>query len=175
MNWNLTETVFEFFTQTDGEETKNKALGGGGRYDGLIKSLGGEDTPAVGFSLGLDRLTGEMKKMGLKFYKEPKPKVFLAQLGVFAKKKSLRLFESLERAGIMIAESFGRGSLKSQLKVADRMRVELTLILGQKEAIDGTIIIKDMTSGTQEIIDGSKIVDEVKKRLKTGGTVVKHQ
>jgi histidyl-tRNA synthetase len=168
-----TKTVFEFYTQIDGEETKKNALGGGGRYDGLIKSLGGEDTAAVGFSLGLDRLTGEMKKMGLKFYKEPKPRVFLAQLGLFAKKKSLRLFESLERAGIMVAESFGRGSLKSQLKVADRMRVELTLILGQKEAIDGTIIVKDMTSGTQEIIDGSKVVDEVKKRLKTGGTVIK--
>jgi histidyl-tRNA synthetase len=169
-----TKTVFEFYTQIDGEETKKNALGGGGRYDGLIKSLGGEDTPAVGFSLGLDRLVGEMKKMGLKFYKEPKPRVFLAQLGLFAKKKSLRLFESLERAGIMVAESFGRGSLKSQLKVADRMRVELTLILGQKEAIDGTIIIKDMTSGTQEIIDGSKVVDEVKKRLKAGGTVIKN-
>ena len=128
--------------------------------------LGGENTPAVGFSLGLDRLVSEMKKMGARVYKEPKPRVFLAQLGGFAKKKSLRMFEALERSGIMVAESFGRGSLKSQLKVADRLGVEITLILGQKEAIDGTVIVKDMASGNQEIIDAGKVVDEVKKRLK---------
>jgi histidyl-tRNA synthetase len=116
-----------------------------------------------------------MKKLGAKPYKEPRPRVFLAQLGIFAKRKSLRMFEALERAGIMVAESFGRGSLKSQLKVADRIGVDLTLILGQKEAIDGTVIIKDMASGTQEVIDGSRVVDEVKKRLKATGAVVKAQ
>jgi histidyl-tRNA synthetase len=168
-----TRTVFEFFPQTEGEGRKKSALGGGGRYDGLVKLMGGEDTPAVGFSLGLDRIVLEMKKLGSRTYKEQKPRVFLAQLGIFAKKKSLRMFEALERAGIMVAESFGRGSLKSQLKVADRMNVELTLILGQKEALDGTVIVKDMASGNQEIINGDKLIDEVKKRLKMGGMVVR--
>lgn len=168
-----TRTVFEFFPLTEGEEKKKSALGGGGRYDGLVKFLGGEDTPAVGFSLGMDRIVLEMKKLGARTYKEQKPRVFLAQLGVFAKKKSLRMFEALERSGIMVAESFGRGSLKSQLKVADRLKVELTLILGQKEALDGTVILKDMASGNQEIINGDKLIDEVKRRLKMGGTLVK--
>lgn len=162
-----TKTVFEFISVSEsGEGTKKNALGGGGRYDGLVKVLGGEDTPAVGFSLGLDRLVLEMKKLGTRIYKEPKPRVFLAQLGVFAKKKSLKIFEGLEMAGIRVAESFGRGSLKSQLKVADRLGVEITLILGQKEAIDGTVIVKDMASGNQEIIDAKKLVNEIKKRLK---------
>lgn len=171
-----TKTVFEFYSvrpgageggpAAEGTETKRTALGGGGRYDGLIKSLGGEDTPAVGFSLGMDRLVNEMKKLGARPYKDPKPRVFLAQLGTTAKRKSLRMFESLERAGILVAESFGRGSLKSQLKVADRLGVDITLILGQKEALDGTVIAKDMASGNQEIIDMGKIVDEIKKRLK---------
>jgi len=170
-----TKTIFEFIptlpsrdesVSENEERIKKNALGGGGRYDGLVKMLGGEDTPAVGFSLGLDRLVAEMKKLGAKFYREPKPKVFLAQLGTFAKRKSLRMFEALERAGVMVAESFGRGSLKSQLKVADRLGVEITLILGQKEALDGTVIVKDMASGNQEIIDAEKMVDEVKKRLK---------
>ncbi len=162
-----TKTVFELISISAGEEESRKnALGGGGRYDGLVKMLGGESTPAVGFSLGLDRLVAEMKKLGARAHKEPKPRVFLAQLGAFAKKKSLKMFEALERSGVIVAESFGRGSLKSQLKVADRMGVELTLILGQKEAIDGTVIMKDMASGNQEIIDAAKVVDEVKKRLK---------
>jgi histidyl-tRNA synthetase len=161
------KTVFEFLAVSEnGEDVKKNALGGGGRYDGLVKMLGGEDTPAVGFSLGMDRLVNEMKKLGARAYKEPKPRVFLAQLGVFAKKKSLKMFESLERSGIRVAESFGRGSLKSQLKVADRLGVEITLILGQKEALDETVIIKDMASGNQEIIDAGKVVDEVKRRLK---------
>jgi histidyl-tRNA synthetase len=160
------KTVFEFFSVAAGEETKKNALGGGGRYDGLVKMLGGENTPAVGFSLGIDRLVAEMKKVGAKFYRDPKPRVFLAQLGTFAKRKSLKMFEELERAGVVVAESFGRGSLKSQLKVADRLGVEITLILGQKEALDGTVIVKDMASGNQEIAIAEKLVDEVKKRLK---------
>jgi len=162
-----TKTVFEFMSVSEsGEEKRKNALGGGGRYDGLVKMLGGENTPAVGFSLGLDRLAAEMKKLGARIYKEPKPRVFLAQLGVFAKKKSLKMFEGLERSGIRVAESFGRGSLKSQLKVADRLGVEITLILGQKEAIDQTVIVKDMASGNQEIIDAGKVIDEIKRRLK---------
>ena len=76
------------------------------------------------------------------------------------------MFESLERNGIVVAESFGRGSLKSQLKIADRLKVDLTLILGQKEAIDGTVIVKEMASGMQETINADKLVDEVKRRLK---------
>ena len=131
-----------------------------------MKLLGGEDTPAVGFAIGMDRVVTEMKKTGAKPIGSQKPRVFLAQLGNFAKRKSLKMFEALERAGIMVAESFGRGSLKSQLKVADRLGVELTLILGQKEAIDKTVIVKEMASGNQEIVTRGKVVDEVKKRLR---------
>lgn len=161
-----TKTVFELFAEPVEEGTKKNALGGGGRYDGLVKLLGGEDTPAVGFAIGMDRVVAEMKKTGAKAYREPKARVFLAQLGSLAKKKSLKMFEGLERSGIVVAESFGRGSLKSQLKIADRLGVELTLILGQKEAIDGTVIVKEMASGMQETVNAGKIVDEVKKRLK---------
>ncbi len=161
-----TKTVFELFAGPVEEGSKKNALGGGGRFDGLVKFLDGEDTPAVGFALGMDRIVSEMKKTGAKAYKPSKPRVFLAQLGMFAKRKSLRMFEALERAGIVVAESFGRGSLKSQLKIADRLGVELTLILGQKEAIDKTVIIKEMASGIQEVVDAAKVVDEVKKRLK---------
>ena len=71
------------------------------------------------------------------------------------------MFESLERDGIVVAESFGTGKLmKSQLKIADHLGVELTLILGQKEAIDGTVIVKEMASGMQEVVNGEKLVDE---------------
>lgn len=166
-----TKTVFEIWSGDN--EGKKYSLGGGGRYDNLIENIGGEHTPAIGFALGLDRLVIEMKRVNAKSYKEPRPKIFLAQLGELAKKKSLRLFSELEKSGILVAESFGRGSLRSQLRVADRLDVEITLIIGQKEALDGTVIVKDMTSGTQETIVKEKLVNKVKKMLKNNVIVSK--
>ena len=160
-----TRTVFEI--RSADMYGKNYSLGGGGRYDRLIESLGGESTPAIGFGLGLDRIVLEMKRTQVKPYEAPKAKVFLAQLGEMAKKKSLCLFSELEKNGILIAESFGRGSLKSQLRVANRLGVEVTIIIGQKEALDGTAIVKDMVSGTQETVTQPKLVDAVKKILKS--------
>ncbi|HMN19064.1 MAG TPA: histidine--tRNA ligase [Candidatus Moranbacteria bacterium] len=167
-----TKTVFEIWS---GDEEGHKfSLGGGGRYDHLVDELGGEHTPAIGFALGMDRLVAEMRRVSAKAYVEPRPRVFLAQLGDLAKKKSLRLFAELQKNGILAAESFGRGSLKSQLRVADRLGVEVTLIVGQKEALDETVIIKDMVSGTQETVSNVKLVNAVKKILKNN-IVVSHE
>jgi len=168
-----TKTVFEVWSGD--EEGRRMALGGGGRYDGLIKSLGGENTPAIGFGLGVERLIAEMKRVQAKPYKAPRPKVFMAQLGDLAKKKSLKLFSEMEKNGILVAESFGRGSLKSQLRVADKLEVEMTLILGQKEALDGTVIIKNMATGVQEIVNMTKLVDIIKRRLKADNVVTYHE
>lgn len=167
-----TKTVFEIWSND--EEGKKYSLGGGGRYDYLIEQLGGERTPAIGFGLGMDRLVAEMKRVHAKMYIEPKPRVFLAQLGDLAKKKSLNIFAELQKNGVLTAESFGRGSLKSQLRVADRLGVEITLIVGQKEALDETVIIKDMVSGTQETVTNEKLVNAVKKILKNN-VVVSHE
>lgn len=160
-----TRTVFEVWM--GGEEGKKYSLGGGGRYDRLIKMMGGEDTPAIGFALGLDRLVIEMKRTNVKIHKVPTPRVFLAQLGELAKKKSLNIFSELEKNGVAVAESFGRGSLKSQLRVADRLKVEITLIIGQKEALDGTVIVKNMKTGSQETVTNEKLITAIKKILKS--------
>jgi histidyl-tRNA synthetase len=160
-----TRTVFEIWVEEEGKE--NYSLGGGGRYDRLVKMLGGENTPAIGFGLGLDRIVLEMKRVNAKIHRVPAPRVFLAQLGELAKKKSLNMFAELERSGITVAESFGRGSLKSQMRVADRLSVEITLIIGQKEALDGTVIVKNMKTGSQETIANEKVIMAVKKILKS--------
>ena len=167
-----TKTVFEIWSSD--EEGRKYSLGGGGRYDYLVEELGGEHTPAIGFGLGMDRLIGEMKRVHAKFYQEPKPRVFLAQLGDLAKKKSLKMFAELQKNSILAAESFGRGSLKSQLRVADRLGVEITLIIGQKEALDETVIVKDMVSGTQETVTNEKLIVAVKKILKNNVVVVQN-
>lgn len=166
-------TVFEIWPLEENEEGKRMSLGGGGRYDDLIESMGGESVSAIGFGIGLDRVVLQMQRERTKIYREPTPKVFLAQLGDLAKKKSLKLFSQIEKNGILIAESFGRGSLKSQLRQASKIGAEIALILGQKEALDGTVIVKDMISGSQEIIAQDQIPDTVKKMLKSN-LVVKH-
>ncbi|MDP1629264.1 MAG: histidine--tRNA ligase [bacterium] len=159
------QTVFEFWLEKEFNPA-NFALGGGGRYNYLVEMLGGKPTPAVGGAFGCERVIEVMKFQSVKAPEmRPKIKVFLAQLGILAKQKSLKLMEEFRHTGISVAESFGRDSIKAQLRVADRLRADWVLILGQKEALDGTIILREMSSGAQEIIPQEKIIEMVKKRL----------
>jgi histidyl-tRNA synthetase len=174
-----TKTVFEFFvpsekkedglieknTQTPESNTK-LALGGGGRYDGLVKLLGGKDTPAVGVAGGVERIINIMKRDGTNLKEKAKPKVFLVQLGKLSKRKSLKLMEDFRKANIPILESIGRDSLRAQLNISDRVGAKYSLILGQKESLEGTIIIRYMDSGRQKSVKLENIVKEIKKLLK---------
>jgi histidyl-tRNA synthetase len=160
-----TKTVFEIYEDSE-KERKIGALAGGGRYDNLVKVLGGKDTPACGCASGIERIVAMMKERGIKFPEPPPAKVFLAQLGNLAKRKSLKLLEDFRKQKIQISESFGRDSLKVQLFRANKIGVKYTLILGQKEALEGTIIIRDMASGKQETIKLEKAIKEIQKRLK---------
>lgn len=168
-----TRTVFELFpeeleveSKTDGEaKPAVLALGGGGRYDDLVELLGGKPTPAVGAACGLERWVELLQSREVRVSERGRPRVFLAQLGELAKKKSLRLLEEFRRAGVPVAESLGRQSIKAQLRAAARLGVEFTLIMGQKETLDGTVIIREMNSGMQELVALEKLVGETKRRL----------
>lgn len=160
-----TRTVFEIWAEESKTRAQN-AIAGGGRYDNLIQGLGGQDTPAVGAGAGIERIISLIKSQNIKIQDKYQPKVFLVQLGDLGKKKSLKLFEELRRSGIKVAESLSKDSIKSQLKIANRLGVQYALILGQKETLDNTIIIRDMDSGVQESVPMDKIVKTIKKRLK---------
>ena len=164
-----TRTVFEFFVQEkkkDSSELTTIALAGGGRYDGLVKLLGGKPTPAVGIAGGIDRIILLMKERGLKPAQKPKPKVFLAQLGNLAKRKTLKLAEEFRKANIPFYSSLGRDSLSVQLNIADKIGVQYSLIFGQKEALANSIIIREMKTGKQQEVDLVKVVNEIKKKIK---------
>ena len=158
-----TRTVFEIF-QSSG--AGGLALVGGGRYDKLIKLLGGKETPACGAAAGVERIVDLMKSEGTKTAKESEPILFLAQLGALAKRKSLKLLRDFRKAKIRVAESFGRDSLKAQMNRADRIGVKYTIILGQKEALENIVIVRDMRSGKQESISIDKAIGEIKKKIK---------
>jgi histidyl-tRNA synthetase len=93
--------------------------------------------------------------------------LYIAQLGDQPRQKALAMFEELRKAGFRVSQGFLHNALKHQLEEAQKMNVRYTLILGQKELMDGTIIIRDMESGAQEVVDAKKIIHEIEKRLGT--------
>lgn len=154
-------TVFELFT-----EGVTYAIGGGGRYDYLSETLKLGKLSAVGSAIGLERVIEVLKASGKGVAAKASAKVFLVHMGDEAKKRGLALIEEFRKAGLRINESFGKDSLKSQLRVADKDKAHFAMILGQKEVFEGSIIIRDMQTGTQESVPLHRAVEEVKKRLK---------
>lgn len=160
-----TKTVFEIVEKSDTGASQG-SLVGGGRYDGLVKLLGGRDTPACGAAGGIDRIMNLMKLREQKPDKKTeKPQIFLAQLGQLAKRKSLKLFEEFRAAKIPVAESFSKDSLRTQLNTANKMGIKWVLIFGQKEALEEFITLKDMDTGVQKEIKLNKVVAEMKNKI----------
>lgn len=170
-------TVFEVYAQEtkafeEGEIAKDAseggkiALGGGGRYDGLVELLGGPPTPACGFAHGIERIVARLREAGKAPSGEDAPQVFVAQLGEAARRRSIALFEDLRKSGMRVAESFSKTSLRAQLEIANRLKVPLTVILGQKEMLEGTAILREMDSGMQEVVPADKLKEILVERLR---------
>ena len=157
-----THTVFEFWSKKEGSQN---ATGGGGRYDGLIEIMGGESTPAIGFACGIERIIEYMKESGIRPPNKDKVAVFVAQLGNVAKKKSLPLINELRERGINTVGAVGKSSMKAQMSLADRLDAQYSLILGQIEVQEGTIILRNMGKGSQETIPFDGIVDKMVELL----------
>ena len=165
-----TRTVFEIWPA--GKEGENKglqlALCSGGRYDKLVQLLGGPKTPAIGWAMGVERVILLLKQLEISIPEQHgQPRIFIAQLGEVAKRKALLLFEEFRKHGITAKASFGRDSIKSQLRIANRLGIKYTLMVGQKEALDETVILREMDSGVQETVPQTKILEMVKQRLRS--------
>lgn len=156
-----TKTVFEFIANDD-----NLAVAAGGRYDDLISLFGEEPTPAIGVGIGMERIVMKMLAQNVAVPTVSlTPEIFLIQLGNEAKKKCFKLLHELRSAGLKVSSSLNKKSITSQLKTANRLRARFAVIIGQKEAIDNTIIIRDMKTGVQDVIDWDYAVQEIKNRL----------
>ncbi len=162
-----TRTVFEIWLATGEGKFSPSALGGGGRYDGLSVELGGGEIPASGFALGVERILSVLREKEVAITANGKTKkfIFLAQLGFLAKKRSLKLFSNLLKEGIPVVASFARDSLSAQLRIADKADTEYALILGEKELFDRSIILRNMKTGNQEILEMKNLIPELKNRL----------
>ncbi len=162
-----TRTIFEVWPELekDAAPKAQESLGGGGRYDGLAEILGGRPTPGCGVSIGLERVIQYARHRQIISPSVSQPAVFFAQLGEPARRRAFKLFEQLRRAGFAVSAAFTKDGLKPQLEMANRLRVRYSVILGQKEVLDNTLIIRDMENGVQEVVDAAKIVVELQKRL----------
>lgn len=135
----------------------------GGRLSRAGELMGGRKIDVVSGTVFLEALENFVRGLDVR---TRRPKVFFAHLGELAKRKGMRIVEELRVAGIETQESLGRDSVKSQLKVAERIEAEVALLLGQKEALDGTIIVRETGLGVQETIPQEKLVEFLKKKLK---------
>lgn len=161
------DTVFEFWPLNEEGIPQGKlALGGGGRYDSLVEALGGNSAPAVGLAIGIERTVARLKDKHLLTNPEEGDIIFIAQLGDQAKLKALQLFQELRRAGFNVRQSFSSDSLKVQLEEAIVMKAKTSLILGKKEIMDGTILMREMDSSAQETVVYKKIKERLAKKDK---------
>lgn len=158
-----TRTVFEFYEAND--TNRQAALLGGGRYDNLLKMFGQLPTPAIGFGAGMERIIEKIKEKGIDV---PEPKmadICIAQIGDKAQKKCLSLVADLEKEGYETACILGKESLKSQLRVAGKMKAKICLILGQREVLDNSIIVRYMDEGSQETVKMTQLAKVLKEKF----------
>lgn len=150
--------------EEEGNEER-KTLAEGGRISRAGELLWGKKLDAVSGSIILQSVEKLLKEGGAG-KGSGKRRIFVAHLGDFAKRKSMTLLETLRAHGVEVHESLGRDSIKSQLKIAERLVADIALILGQKEALDSTIIVREMESGIQETIPQEKLIEFLARKLK---------
>jgi histidyl-tRNA synthetase len=159
-----TSTVFEAFDLTGGVR---RAILGGGRYDNLMAQVGGDPLPAVGFAMGDVVITLMLESLGL-VPADPGRSPADVLVTVFSpdlQPASMQLAADLRAAGLNVVCSSEAGKLPRQFKLADRMGMKVTLVLGPDEAAQGKVTVKDLSSGAQEVIARAAVPDAVKRIL----------
>jgi histidyl-tRNA synthetase len=156
-----TRTVFEVVHESAGEDL---ALGGGGRYDELVKEVGGPDTPAVGFSLGLERVVQALKEEGTADAGTACPDVYVAPVGDSAWAAAFELAGRL-RERFRVWMEFEPRKLDNQLRTASRMGARYAAILGPDEIGQGVVGFKDMASGEQVTMKTDEVIAWLSRKL----------
>ena len=160
-----TKTTFEFVHDGLGAQS---GIGGGGRYDGLMATLGGPPLTGVGFGLGVDRTLLACRVEGIAPWSTARCEVFGVPLGSAdgaARRRLVVLAGELRRAGVRVDLAYGGRGLKGAMKAADRSGARYTLVLGERDLDAGTVGVKDMASGEQQSVPLADVVADVVARL----------
>lgn len=153
-----TKTVFEFVTTSIGAQG---TVCGGGRYDGLIEQLGGAPTPALGFAMGIERLIMTMESQGCDFIEPKKCALYIAAMDDTAMEKAIVLTKKLRDDGIWAEYDLAGRGLKAQMKYANKLGADFSMVLGSNEIESGKANLKNMETGEQtEISLGDSFLDD---------------
>ena len=156
-----TRTTFEILGQALGAQN---ALLGGGRYDGLVKDLGGPDRPGIGFAAGLERLVLALPDTAAA---AETPRAFVVAIGDDGRPEAIRLLRELRAAGLAAQMEFEARGVKAQMKRADRLKARVTLIVGTDELARGEVTLRDMTIGEQRAVPRAGVIDAVRRLLES--------
>lgn len=157
-----TKTTFEFVHDGLGAQS---GIGGGGRYDGLMAQLGGQDLSGVGFGLGVDRTMLALRAEGKAVGDRSRCDVFGVPLGDQAKIELARLSAALRKAGVRVDLAYGDRGVKGAMRAADRSGARIALVAGDRDIDAGTVGIKDLSTGSQDDVGIDSVVAEVLSRL----------
>lgn len=153
-----TQTAFEIkMAEIGAVET----LCGGGRYNGLVAELGGEDMPGIGFALSIERLLLALEKQGIELPVETGIDCYIVMQTSEAKAAAFRLLDQLRQAGVSAEMDFLDRKMKAQLKSADRLAARYTAIIGESELERGTVVVKEMATGEQREVAAAELVQVV--------------
>ena len=150
-------TIFEI--TTGGAENKKEVMASGGRYDGLAKKIGlKKDIPAIGIKISSKKISGAPIRSKIKT-----PSFFFLQLGFEAKLKGLNIIEMLRKSKILVYQSLSRDMLGGQIALAEKMRMPYALIMGKKESMENTVMVRDMNTRSQETVPIGNLSTYLKK------------
>ena len=161
-----TRTVFEIMEErvSDTGEVKKLTICGGGRYDYLGKILGSKkDIPAMGMGFGMDRVVESDWFANLKPRIMKEPQAYFIQFGLEAKLKSLNIMEILRKAKFPVIQSISKDKLGAQLGAAEKLGMKYVMIFGQREALDNTVIVRNMENRSQDNVKISDLKEYIKK------------
>ena len=139
-----TGTTFEFIHEDLGAQS---GIGGGGRYDGLMETLGGADLSGIGFGLGVDRILLAAEAEGILVANQFASDLFIIPLGLPAKEKALSVAQDLRQSGFKVEIAFGDRALKGAMKAADKSGSAFAIVLGETELSSGSVELKRMKDG----------------------------
>lgn len=160
-----TRTAFEYYLP--GREGQQQALGGGGRYDGLVELLGGRPTPGIGFAIGLDRTVLALEELG----RDEAPSIGSLAVVVGTDPEDtvarLVLATELRAAGLEASADLGRRRLGRQLEAAARSGAHFAVIIGAIEGDDASLVLRDLEAGTQRTVARGDLAAELRRAART--------
>lgn len=155
------KTAFEIVTEHLGAQN---AVGGGGRYDGLMKDLGGPDLPGIGFALGMERIILLLKDSA-KLQQDNNQMIYCVLLGDRARAEGFKLAQKLRSEGFIVDLSYEDRSAKSQMRMANKMGARMAIIIGDDELSQGVVQLRDMHRSSQWVVEIEELVPELRSIL----------